>query len=233
MTSAETNRRGQRMVGRWRMLSFALVGVGWLASGYLLLRTFELGRGTPIVRVDLCSVVFGVGCDAQLLDARSSQLGVPLAGWGVVYFALLGFLLALGGPSVLRATVFLAGAGAGASLILTSALLRSWAPFCPLCLLVHASSLALFAALWRWAEPEQHWVRGVSAVSFLRWKYLPGAGAISAAPLIQGLLTFRSPVRGGVDLKNAFTFYQFLTQQDIVSGALEFSLGSVAAPVPA
>src|SRR2546427_10587449 len=171
------------MIDRWRMLSFALVGFGWLASGYLLLRAFELGRGAPIASGDLCSMVFGVGCDARLLGPMSSQLGVPLAGWGFVYFPLLGLLLALGGASVIRAVVFLAGAGAGASLVLTSALLLSWAPFCPLCLLVHASSLALFAALWRLAEPEQHWVRRVSAVSFLRWKYLPGAGAISAAPL--------------------------------------------------
>src|SRR3989442_5961166 len=95
MTSAETNRRGQRMVGRWRMLSFALVGVGWLASGYLLLRTFELGLGTPIVRVDLCSLVFGVSCDAQLLAARSSQLGVPLARGGGLSFALLCSLVGL------------------------------------------------------------------------------------------------------------------------------------------
>src|SRR5207244_1992078 len=91
----------QQMIGRWRMLSFALVGVGWLASGYLLLRAFELGRGAPIARVDLCSMVFGVGCDARLLGPMSSQLGVPLAGWGFVYFPLLGFLLALGGPSVI------------------------------------------------------------------------------------------------------------------------------------
>lgn len=218
-------------MGRWRMLSFALVGVGWLVSGYLLLRTFELGRGTPIVKVDLCSVVFGVGCDARLLDARSSQLGVPLAGWGVVYFALLGFLLALGGPGVLRATVFLAGAGAGASLILTSALLRSWAPFCPLCLLVHASSLALFAALWRWAEPEQHRVRWLSAVSSLRWKYLPVAVAIAAGALIQGLLTFRSPVGGGIDVKSVLTVHQSVPQQDIVTDSRDSSLGSADAPV--
>ena len=209
------------------MLSFALVGVGWLASGYLLLRAFELGRGAPIARVDLCSMVFGVGCDARLLGPMSSQLGVPLAGWGVLHFALLGFLLALGGPSVTRATVLLAGAGAGASLVLTSALLLSWAPFCPLCLLVHASSLALFAALWRLAEPEQHRVRGVSAVSFLRWKYLPVA-TIAAGALIQGGLFL---VGRGTDLKSVRAVYQSVPQPEVVTDSSDPSLGSADAPV--
>ena len=107
------------------MLSFALVGFGWLASGYLLLRAFALGRAAPTTSVDLCIAVFGVGCDARLLDPMSLQLGVPLAGWGVVYFAMLGFLLlALRGPGAIWTTVLLAGAGAGASLVLTSALAR-------------------------------------------------------------------------------------------------------------
>ena len=54
------------------MLSFALVGFGWLASGYLLLRAFALGRAAPTTSVDLCIAVFGVGCDARLLDGSET-----------------------------------------------------------------------------------------------------------------------------------------------------------------
>jgi protein-disulfide isomerase/uncharacterized membrane protein len=206
--------------GYRRTLSLALAGFGWLASGYLLLRALAIGGGAPIAMVD-----------ARLLDPMSSQLGVPLAGWGVVYFALLGFLLALGGPSVIRAAVLLAGAGAGASLVLTSALLLSWAPCCPLCLLVHASSLALFPSLWRLAGPEQHRTRGRSAVGFLRWKYLPVA-AIAAGALIQeGLLTFHGIVGGGIDLKSVLAVYQSAPQQDVVTDSSDPALGSADAPV--
>jgi protein-disulfide isomerase len=191
------------------LFSFALVGFAWLTSGYLLLRALQLGGGAPIVRV----------------------VGVPLAGWGVVYFALLGFLLALGGPSVTRATVLLAGAGAGASLVLTSALLLSWAPFCPLCLLVHASSFALFPAVWRLGEPERHRARGRSPASLLRWKYLPVAAMAAGALLQGGLFTFRGLVGDGIDLERVLAVYQSAPQQDVVADSSDPFLGSADAPV--
>ena len=87
---------GRKPTMRWRGLCAVLILVGSLLSGYLLFRTFTLlaqgAGGAP----DVCSAVFGLGCDATLLGAGSWRLGSPLAGWGLVYYAALGCLLSLG-----------------------------------------------------------------------------------------------------------------------------------------
>ena len=141
-------------------------------------------------------MLFSHGCDAALEDERSWILGVPLAGWGLVYFTSLGGLLFLArfvgqafeAEALLAGSlVTLAGAGVGVALV-TGALLER-APLCPLCLSIHAISLLLLIAIHRASArslPEQ--VRLLGAAS--RW--LVGSGAETAPPARWKLVSFGS-----------------------------------------
>lgn len=136
------------------LVCIALIGLGLIISAYLLERTFHLITDRLPDEIDPCSVVFGVGCNETLLSPTSWQVGIPLAGWGVVYYATLACLMilgrVLGSDFELEATLgalLLAVAGACASLMLAMVLLLGWAPLCPLCLVIHAVNLALVPAL--------------------------------------------------------------------------------------
>ena len=133
-----------------------LVAYGAVASGYLLARTFALLAPGAHPGPDLCSALFAASCDGALADERSWVLGIPLAGWGLVDFAAIGALLALArfveGPFEVLATIAasaLASAGAAAGLTLALVAWFGGVAICPLCLSIHAASLALVIALQR------------------------------------------------------------------------------------
>ncbi len=140
----------------WRLVGLTLTGLGLVVSGYLLMRTWGLlaERGPGVI--DVCSAVFGTGCDATLLSASSWQLGIPLAGWGVVFYCTLAGLQVLAswlgaafkGEATLAA-LLIAILGAGISVVLAAGMLAGWAPLCPLCMVVHANNLALVPILKR------------------------------------------------------------------------------------
>ena len=132
----------------------ALVALGLLVSGYLLFRTLSLLMSQDPNAFDVCSAVFGSGCDKTLLSASSWVLGIPLAGWGVVYYGALAglFLLAwiLGDAfesEALLTALLVSLAGVCGSVVLATILLAGWAPFCPLCMVVHGVNLLLAPAL--------------------------------------------------------------------------------------
>ena len=141
---------------RWISICILLIGLGLIVSGKLLGRTFTLlADKTPDAR-DLCSTVFGVGCDAALLSPTSWQLGIPLAGWGIVFYGTLACLMLL--ARALRETMMaeatlaallVAGAGAAGSLTLVGIVIAGRAPLCPLCLVIHVINLVLVVAFWR------------------------------------------------------------------------------------
>src|SRR5205823_1002313 len=124
----------------WRAGAFVFIGLGWLVSAYLLLQTW----GTiPFPN----SALVCFGC-RQALTGSARQLGFPIAGWGMVYFAAVGFLLAIGGPAITGAALVVAAGGLGASFVFATALLLGGAPVCPQYMLVNAANLALFLSLW-------------------------------------------------------------------------------------
>lgn len=97
-------------------------------------------------------------CDSGLLSNISRQLGIPLAGWGVVYFSTLASLLVLGqilGPSfdpkAALGSLVLAFASACGSVVLAVIMMAGFAPFCPLCLAIHLINLVLVIAIWRFS----------------------------------------------------------------------------------
>ena len=144
---------------RRQIICLILITLGMIVSGYLLARTFTLMNGQTPGAVDVCSKFFGTGCDKTLLSQTSWKLGIPLAGWGVVYFAALACLIVmawlLGEAYALEAAMgafLLSAAGACVSIALSVLLITGRAPFCPLCLAVHAINLTLLPALWWLAD---------------------------------------------------------------------------------
>jgi len=113
---------------------------------------------------NVCSSLLHANCDATLQSASSFRLGLPLAGWGVVFYATLTCLLVLG--LVLSesfeneahvAALLLALSGGAISVWLLSELLSGRAPWCPLCVVVHGINLTLVVAIqrhraWTWAR---------------------------------------------------------------------------------
>lgn len=136
--------------GKWWIASFAIVIAGFVVSAYLLNRSFVLFEEADPAGSDVCSAVFGANCDDALLSDLSTQFGIPLAGWGVAYYAAFGALLLLSrvmGDGFKQegtaAAVVLALAGAAGSVLLAGLMFSGAAPFCPLCGVVHGLNLAL------------------------------------------------------------------------------------------
>ena len=134
-------------------LGFILILIGLALSAYLTGRSAMLaGRSES---VDVCSTVFGIGCDETLQSPLARQLGVSLAGWGIVYFATLLILLVLGlwiRPflvAAVSATLLISLPAALLSLLLIGVMVSGLADPCPLCFVVHAINLALPPVLKR------------------------------------------------------------------------------------
>jgi protein-disulfide isomerase len=133
---------------QWRYVSFAFLAAGWLVSAYLLLRMVTIGgihlRLSPAIHaMSLCRA-----CDDALGSSAAMAKGIPLPGVGLIYSAVIGFLLAFGGIWAVRLAFLICAAGMGASILLLSSLLSSEGAACTLCLLVHAANLGLLAALF-------------------------------------------------------------------------------------
>ncbi len=129
----------------------ALVAVGLATSYYLLRLDLEVAIGPG---GDVCAAVFGSSCEGALLSEWATVLGMPLAGWGLVYFAVLGMLLALGwmmgdgfDPEATVAVFLLSLAGLAGSAVLAAELTFGDTPLCPLCMVVHVINLALPAVI--------------------------------------------------------------------------------------
>jgi len=142
-------------MNRRRLLYIVLLGLGLVLSGYLLFRGLALMSSRAPDAIDLCSELLGAGCDEALLSTSSRFLGMPLAGWGVVYYVTLVCLMILGGllrdDFELEATVgsmILAVIGACGSVLMLVNIMAGWVPFCPLCLVIHIINLLLVLVIW-------------------------------------------------------------------------------------
>ncbi len=141
-------------MNRLRVVVVTLLALGMAVSTYLLWRHMVLIGGTSYGTIDVCQTAFGGGCDATLSSSLSIQLGIPLAGWGVVYYVSLVILLGLGWTQgetfETEATVgatFVAMIGAVASVVLTATMLSGSVPLCIACMAVHIINFALVLAL--------------------------------------------------------------------------------------
>ncbi len=128
-----------------RVIALGTIVIGWILCGYLAYRTSQIS-GDPSPSFDLCKTIFGASCDEALSHSASWQLGFPLTGWGLVYFGLLGLLLATNKPAVDRAAIILAAFGTGVSIVL-SHMSISMEISCVLCLAVHIINLLTLVSI--------------------------------------------------------------------------------------
>ncbi len=140
---------------RLRCLVIGMIAVGLGSSVYLLVRILRILAHRADDSIPICTTVFGIDCDETLLDPHSWYVGLPLAAWGVTYFAPLAALVilvwALGEEfrQIANLVALIVNiAGVGISLTLLFILASGKAPFCPLCVVVHSINLLLLPLLW-------------------------------------------------------------------------------------
>jgi protein-disulfide isomerase/uncharacterized membrane protein len=137
-----------------RVVVTALVVAGLAVSVYLMFRQAQVASGGA-GPLDLCGEMLGGGCDDALRSPLSTQLGISLSGWGLLYYGTLLCLLTmqggLGEGFRLEAAVIggvLTWLAAAVSVALVASMALGRAPWCILCLGVHAINFTL-AAAWR------------------------------------------------------------------------------------
>lgn len=134
-------------------LILVLAGLG--LSIYLLRLHYALAAKQSISGFNVCSA-FGGNCESTLTSAAAVQFGLPLAGWGLIYFAILlsmllfGRLLKESFDAQSRAAAFLiAIPGVMISAILLYMMLSGRSPFCPICTTIHVINFVLLYLLKR------------------------------------------------------------------------------------
>ena len=155
-----------------RCFLILLIALGLTVSTYLLYRHFALADLSTQAESDFCSALFGSGCDDALRSPLAVQFGLPLAGWGLVYYGTLVALLLLSwllGASfrseAMTAALLLALLAALGSVALFTAMVTDLSPFCPLCATVHAINLLLLWAIKRLSgQPLARSMHGVAKV---------------------------------------------------------------------
>lgn len=140
----------------WTLVTGLLVVLGLVMSGLLLSRSLQLLTPGGQGGWNVCSTLLQSDCDAALQSSEAYRLGIPLAGWGVVYYSALGTLLVLG--VVLREQIGAEVQAAAFALALIGGAISGWlvirqaaglSPWCPLCLAVHGINLMGILAIFR------------------------------------------------------------------------------------
>jgi protein-disulfide isomerase len=214
-------------------LSLALCVIGLLVSEYMFLRTLWLIADVAPQAVDLCSAVFGGSCDATL-KAAPALFGIPLSGWGVVFFGTLILLLviawALAGSFARRAAYLCFAVTLPAALTavwLASLFVFGQAPWCPLCSVSHVLTWALVPTFWLLARASP------PATQRLGVRDLAGFGGTAVAALAIALLVGRQVTAQEAAHSPARALMEYTTTpaQEIPVGADDARLGPADAPV--
>ena len=136
---------GNKKEKLFKLLIYFLITLGLLISSYLLYRHKASGK------IDVCSAIFGKGCDSALNSSVGTQFGLPLAGWGIIFYCLMILLLVL--PSFLGKAYkantslplfILSLLGCIGSITLLVMMLFNHSLFCPFCAVIHCINLLLF-----------------------------------------------------------------------------------------
>lgn len=168
-----------------KYMSMILIGLGLSISGYLLFRHFTLADLSAQTGTDFCSALFGKGCDDALRSPWAIQFGLPLAGWGLVYYGTLVALLLLAwtmgeafqAEAMTGAFLMAVGAAVG-SVTLFVVMSTDLSPFCPMCATVHAINVLLLFPLKRMTGRSLGQMAGAVGRAI---KYLVGGRAVDPA----------------------------------------------------
>lgn len=189
----------------WRLAAGGLIALGVAISAYLLGRHFAIAAGVAEL-FDICKAMFGGDCNAAIKSEWAVQLGIPLAGWGLVHFAMVAVALllarCLGETFVIEGTLAAALSctlAATGGVVLTGVMLWGPTAFCTLCAIVHAINLLLIPmillASGRTMRELRHAVGGglrylvgadVADPIAARWK---GVGLVTVA--LVGIVTYQ------------------------------------------
>ncbi|MCF3108233.1 DsbA family protein [Niabella sp. CC-SYL272] len=138
--------RMKKMLPKTAVVVLILLGV--IICRYLFYKHLNLAGP------DVCSAVFGNSCNAALSGSFAEVLGLPLGGWGLLYYFILGVFFLVPwvfGKEFLTGSRFfifvLSLCSVLAGLFYTGLMLWRPALFCPLCTLVHGINFLLFFLL--------------------------------------------------------------------------------------
>ena len=237
-----------------RTISLILASLGLVISGYLTWRHVVLTGHLSGGGADVCSALFGIGCDAALSSAASFQFGLPLAGWGLIYYVtLVAFLLLarfLGEALEFEhnfAALLLSLPALCISVPLSAMMLTGNAPFCPLCGLAHLINLMLVFSLKRatgrpvvqlfqaFFDGGKYLLTGKTANPVLaRWKLLGLLTvALVAVVVYQWILIEATPhealTNRVLDPQQVLEVFEASVEQDIPVGADDPIVGPVNA----
>ena len=127
-----------------------LSGLGLSSFLYVQQRALLIGLEPP----NICEAYLGASCDETLL-AGHNLLGLGWPDWGILYFAILLILLAVGSfvGGVFRedtqaSILLLSVLGTGISIWLVATMLSAKGNPCPLCLIVHLINAVAFVLSW-------------------------------------------------------------------------------------
>ncbi|MDP3358466.1 MAG: thioredoxin domain-containing protein [Lutibacter sp.] len=130
--------------------SYLVVIIGLFVSGYLLFNHYSILAGKPF-ETDLCSVVFGKGCDAAAFSGVSNFMKIPVGGWGMVYLGILGCYLLMsqllfkkGNNEIIQLSFWISFVGVFFSLFYVMIMALNPMLFCPFCAVFHILNFTLF-----------------------------------------------------------------------------------------
>ncbi len=139
-----------------RFILFLLIASGLFISSYLLYRYLNISAENSTGKIDFCSTVFATSCDDALTSKISTQLGLPLAAWSVLFY--VGLLLVLLMPwffgktfnALASSLVYFFGLIVFIiAIVLVTTMIINPKLFCPLCTLIHIINIILFFLLPR------------------------------------------------------------------------------------
>jgi protein-disulfide isomerase/uncharacterized membrane protein len=236
-----------------RTLCFILLAMGLAVSGHLLFRHFTLAAATGFAAPGTCSTLLGLDCDAALQSPMAQQLGLPLAGWGIVYYGTLMALLIIGWVlgDAYRFEATLAGLvvcalGAAISVVLLAAMLLGAAPFCPLCAGVHVINFLLVLVskrMTRRSIPQVVHELGAGIGGVLQGTAArDAAGRVKLLSLLAGslvavilyqvvLIQVKAHAPAAFDVRHALASFAMTSRADIPCGDEDARIGSANAPV--
>lgn len=238
-----------------RLLCLLLFVFNVTAATYLLLLHFSLNTGGQ-PPFDMCGVVLKGDCEAAIRSEFAVQLGIPLAGWALVHYAMVAVSvgMAIGLRDAFRqvgmvVAFSLSLLAAIAGLVLGGMILTGSVTYCPLCLVVHVTNIAfvpllLIASGQRWAEMLTNLREGarylvggeVNDAEAARWRVV-GVMVV----LLVGVVTYQWVLiqadRHALDVDRPLTIAEVIAEwesteaRDLGVKADDARLGSESAPV--
>jgi len=178
-------------------LSFGMIAIGIALSTYLLFHHLAMSAG-QMGQSDLCSLVFGKSCSGALFSSYSALAGIPLGGWGMIYFIVLGLFVGLSRwlsseiqKEMIQTAFWVVAVGISFSIFYLLKMFLNPMLLCPFCVVIHVCNIGLFFLVKRMTQISfKDLIKGLllalqfvvlgkrEKVQFSNWNWLPFIMAI-------------------------------------------------------